>query len=604
MEKRLTLEEIKELRKQAKSLGFSLVMEEMLSDDELRERFASVYKLELDDPKRYEIMEEAALDLVMQYEDPVELEYLAANVVDTDLHEALAKAVLRNQDKLNCTLSSDQLSNIVVSVENTEFLEECKAKHEEYNIDEYGVYLIDTMLIYYQTDFKEPEEPSAEELIEAEKLAEQIQKEQDMYGDPDSNQPSVAWLDAYGAYPKGFYEPLPETDYDVEHPLDYSKAERFAIRVYEGVTPGGGSLGLDLQAYKTINAMNYPGISNELERIFDDRTVINPTAIFQTEELMQRSLDLYSVMYKYGQRMDRDRKAFRVDRASAAQLVYDTGRVVSNFSTSTTGYKSFSKADIALEEVVIRKGTPCADFKEVLGHHDYELATEAEILVAPGAVVTSEQPRPPQSQEELKMKNKSFGPASAVYVMTISPPEKPQELTEAEEEDVFKSSQFVFNEDNRKKAAVFIAKLLDLSQQGYSKQDVIQMMDSEDLKAYLDWKEAFQSVYQYRIRQIALKIDREVAAAKENGNPLYSETIPSYDVQDERDGENDSISKNPTIGLEEIEKMIKNQNLKDSMGKAKGLLTFLEKLKGKSGPDGEEKINPLEEKDNGSRDDD
>jgi hypothetical protein len=25
--------------------------------------------------------------------------------------------------------------------------------------------------------------------------------------------------------------------------------------------------------------------------------------------------------------MDRDRKAFRVDRASAAQLVYDTGRV-------------------------------------------------------------------------------------------------------------------------------------------------------------------------------------------------------------------------------------------------------------------------------------
>lgn len=601
MEKRLTLEEINELRKAAKTLGFSFVMEEMLSNDELRERFASVYELELDDPKRYEIMEEAALDLVMQYEDPIELEYLAANVVDTDLHEALAKAVLRNQDKLHCILSSDQLANIVVSVENTEFLEECKAKHEEYNIDEYGVYLIDTMLIYYQTDFIEGE-PSAEELIEAEKLVEQLQKEQDMYVDPDSNQPSVAWLDAYGAYPKGFYEPLPETDYDVEHPLDYSKAERFAIRVYEGVTPGGGSLGLDLQAYKTINAMNYPGISNELERIFDDKTVINPTAIFQTEELMQRSLDLYSVMYKYGQRMDRDRKAFRVDRASAARLVYDTGRVVSNFSTSTTGYKSFSKADIALEEVVIRKGTPCADFKEVLGHHGYELATEAEILVAPGAVVTSEQPRPPQSQEELKMKNKSFGPASAVYVMTISPPEKPQELTQAEEEDVFKSSQFVYNEDNRKKAATFIAKLLDLSQQGYSKQDAIQMMDPEDLRAYLDWKEAFQRVYQYRIRQIALMIDREVAAAKENGEPLYSETIPSYDDQDERDGENDSISKTPTISFDEIEKMIQNQS-KDSLGKAKGLLTFLEKIKEKSVPDGGSKVNPIDEKDNGSRDD-
>ena len=51
---------------------------------------------------------------------------MTANVVDTDLHEALAKAVLRNQDKLHCILSSDQLANIVVSVENTEFLEECK----------------------------------------------------------------------------------------------------------------------------------------------------------------------------------------------------------------------------------------------------------------------------------------------------------------------------------------------------------------------------------------------------------------------------------------------------------------------------------------------
>ena len=48
--------------------------------------------------------------------------------------------------------------------------------------------------------------------------------------------------------------------------------------------------------------------------------------------------------------------------------------------------------------------------------------------------------------------------------------------------------------------------------------------------------------------------------------------------------------------------MIQNQS-KDSLGKAKGLLTFLEKIKGKSGPDGEEKINPLSEKDNGTRDD-
>ncbi len=577
MEKRLTLEEIEELKKAAKTLGFSFVMEDMLSNEELKKRFASVYELEIDDPKRFEIMEEACLDLAMQFEDAEALMDLTVNIVDADLHESLAKAVLKNHKKLNCIITPEMAADIAFSVESQAFLRECIEKHEEYNIDAFGVNLLESVLLYYSADFVE-EEPSAADLVEMEKFVENLQNEYSGDLENEDEERKFIWESAYGVYHKGYYNPHPDFFYEVDRPLDYSKAEMFAIRIYEGVNPGGGTLGDDLEAYKTINAMNYPGIANELERIFDDKAVINPTAIFQSTELMSTSLDLYSVMYKYGQRMTKDRKGYRVDRASAAKLIYETGRVVSNFSTSTTGYKNFSKADIALEEVVIKKGTPCADFKEVFGAKDYELSGESEILVAPGALVVSEAPRPPQSPEELKMKNKSFKPASAVYVMTVSPPEKPKELTQAEEEDMFQSEIFLHDEKNRARAATFITKLVDLSHQGYSKDEAMKIISEDDMKAYLAWKEAFQRVYGYATRQIALQIDQDVEKARQNGEPLFSPSTPNYYEMDEEQ----NSGANQTIPIDEITKMVEGKNLQKTTDKAKELLDFLGNLEKKN----------------------
>ena len=578
MGKVLTEEEIKELMISSKSLGFSLIMEDMLSNDDLKIRFADAFALDYDDPKREKIIEEACLDIAMQFTKSLDLEKLATSITGMELHDAFAKVIIRNQDKLNVELNSEQLVNIAFNVEDVDFLRECVDRHEEYGIDDFGKDLLDSVIMYHQTEFVE-DEPSPEELIAIEKFADEVTK--DAMKDLDSGEElgdAFVWEGAYGGFAKGYYNPLSPESYETDYPLDYSEAEKFAIRIYEGVNPGGGSLGDDMNAYKTINAMNYPGISNELERIFDDKSAINPSAIFQHAELMQKSLDLFSVMYKYGQRMTKDRRGYRVDRASAAKLVYETGKTVSNFSTSTTGYKNFSKADIALEEVTIMQGTPCADFKEVLGMYHYELATESEILVAPGCIVDSKPPRAPETAEEKKMKNKSYGPASAVYEMTISAPEKPKELTQEEEEDVFKSEMFISDVENRKKAASFIAKLLDLSHQGYSKEDVMKVIDPDELANYLEWKEAFQRVYQYRTRQIALEIDRKVKEAKERGEPLFTSYVPPLD-RDDVEESNDKSPIKKEISMKEIQEMTEKHSLEKQATTAKKLLDFLNKVK-------------------------
>ena len=582
MGKVLTLEEIEELNNASKSLGFSFVMEDMLSSDELRDRFSEAFDLDYDDPKRAEVVDEACLDLAMQFTDPEALTKLAQDITGIEIHDSFAKMIIKNQDKLNVKLTSEQLVNIAFNVIDVNFLKEVVADHEKYGIDDIGVGILDSVVTYHTLDLPD-DEPSAEELIAIEKFAEEMLHDGLGEFETEEDKNRFVWEGTYGGYAKGYYNPLSEESYETAHPLDYSEAEKFAIRIYEGVSPGGGTLGDDLQAYKTINAMNYPGISNELERIFDDKSGINPSAIYQVSELMQKSLDLYTVMYKYGQRMTRDRKGYRVDRASAAKLVYETGKTISNFSTSTSGYKNFSKAEIALEEVVIKQGTPCADFKEVLGVQNYELMTESEILVAPGCIVESKPPRAPESESEKKMKNKSYGLATAVYEMTVSAPERPQDLTQEEEEDVFQNDLYISDVEHRKEAASFIAKLLDLAHQGYSKEDAMAIMDPEDMAAYLEWKEAFQRVYRYRTRQLAVEIDRKVELAKANGEPLFTDNLPSYDIEEEEIIPGDVPIKKG-ITMKEIQEMVEKQKLEKTMSSAQKLLDFLNAVKNKPEP--------------------
>ena len=392
-------------------------------------------------------------------------------------------------------------------------------------------------------------------------------------------QAALIWESASGNFSrterpgKVFYEdPL-------RGPLDYTEEEKFAIEVYEGVVPGGGHLGHDPEAYRTINAMMFPGIDNEMERIFDNGSKLNADAIYQAEELLERSVALYSVMYKYGQRMPGDKVGYRVDRASAAKLAAEEGKTISNFSTSITGYKRFSKADIALEKIHIKQGTPCADFKEILGSDGYYLSDEAEVLVAPMCPIEVLEEREPISQEELKIRNTRGGHASRVYEMRTVVPEKAEPLTEEEQRDYDEQRRIFESEEYRDAAATFISKLDYLRRDGFKKEEASIIIDQEDLKRYLEWKSAFQAVYRYRVRERMLEIDREVEEATREGRPLYSGAKPSRDhdgteslSMDIHEGDKDinEIIDDDTEELDEYEKTIDISEI-DALAKSRTL---------------------------------
>ena len=354
-------------------------------------------------------------------------------------------------------------------------------------------------------------------------------------------------------------------------PLDYTESEIFAINIYQGVAPDEKGLGSNAQAYKTMNTILFPGIDHEIERICDDDTRISPEAIYQADELMDRLVDLYTVMYKYGKRMTAERAGYKVARNTTIRKIIENGRTISNFSTSANGFNQmFSKADIALIYTIIEQGTPCADFTEILGDDNYYFSNELETLVAPMCQVELIEERLPETVEEKKIKNNSGGLASKVYKIRISPPKK-DKISLDDKKEYFEKSKKYISDKYRTNAATFIAKLQDLKNSRFSKEQIISIMNKEDLKMYLEWKDAFAQVYYYRIRERMAEIDRKVNEAHKNGKPMY------IHKQGNILNENNAIR----IPMAEISSMANGQDYCINMAKYNKVINYISGILGK-----------------------
>ena len=326
----------------------------------------------------------------------------------------------------------------------------------------------------------------------------------------------VDWINANGYFFKEEYV-VPYNEEKGTNNLTYTEAEIHAIKVYEGVRPSVGPLARDANAYMTINAMMFPGIDNELERIFDDNTTLSTSSIYNIEELLRTSCDLYSAMYKYGKRMAKNKIGYKIARASTAKQIADEGRIISNFSTSQKGYsKGFKKDNISIIQAMIKAGTPCADFLEILGKDDYMYIKENEVLVAPMCIVKVLEERPPRGVIEKGVKSFRQQEPLMVYKLLILPPPKATPLTEKEYDDYSQKREIIYDELHREKAASFIAKLQFLKRNGFQKSNILYGMDEEnsksfheDMESYLEWKNAFQDVYRYKVREIMLELDKE-----------------------------------------------------------------------------------------------
>ena len=553
MKKKIGESELHKLAEYSDTDEFYDVFESLLDGENLRAAFRAAIEGAYSEEDTMTVLERAVVDFAQRVEDRASLFPVGICIPEGDLREAYAQGITRAHAKGEIDDKSKYLATSIADVAalscDEDFLRDVFEHAADYDLEGYAGRVIDTHQIIYQDDLDIYRE--YKDLKDSHQLEEAVPFE-------------TKWADASGSFDtKAMYFPPRFDDDRVLGPLDFTKLEKYAIKIYEGVKPyadngGRGPLSSAATSYMTLNAMFFDGVENELERIFEDGKDLIPEALFQADEILDRSLDLFSAMYKYGKRMPEDKTGYRVDRASSAKKVFDEGHTVSSFSTSMKGYSdAFTKKRIALVEVIVRRGTPCADFHDVLGHDDYTLSGEREILVAPYVRVTSKKPRKPQGTEEqiLDYDNKV---AQAVYEMETVPSEKSHELTEMEKADYERKLAIFKDPVRRKKAATFMAKLMNLrlSHWSYTSNDALKCINREDLKQYMEWKAAFQDVYRYRTREIMLEIDRGIEEAQKKGEPLYY--FKMYDEEQEsKEAELDNSYVQEEI--EGIDEVVENQ---------------------------------------------
>lgn len=295
---------------------------------------------------------------------------------------------------------------------------------------------------------------------------------------------------------------------------EYTYEEKRALKIYEGASEDKGVLALDSDAYKTINSMFFPDIDNEVARIFEDGSYLNDNAIRKAEELLACTLNMYLTMYKYGQKMNKSAHVLRIDRAASFPVMEERGETVSNFSTSLQDEfnESFKKAHMVLVEAEIEPGAVCVDFEDVL-KSDYRFSKEREILVAPFSPVTIEDIE--LTESDMKIRDRAGKPPERKVKMIVKASEKAKPLSDeekAEKEEMYK----IFNDPKiREEAAKFLEALSDRkdemdskSDHDYSRDHILEKIDPNLLQSYLDFKKAFQTIYRYETREIALTIEQ------------------------------------------------------------------------------------------------
>ena len=263
-----------------------------------------------------------------------------------------------------------------------------------------------------------------------------------------------------------------------ENGLPITGREIFALKTYQGVGTIDRARGKRYAKtiYRTINAMLYPGIDNEIERVFKDDEILNGEHIKDAEELLEIMKNLYSVSYKNATNMKEDEHGVRIDRVSSIEKMKKEKEILSNFSVSANGKynPSFIKNEMALVEVNIKPKTICSDINYLLKEESY-FPSEREILVMPFNKVTVEEKE--INEKDRKIKNSKGNEAKLKVYVTIEPPPKARPLTKEESKD---------------------------------EEETLKTIQEKEIKDYIEWKEAFRTVFKYEVREKQLKIDKQL----------------------------------------------------------------------------------------------
>lgn len=188
----------------------------------------------------------------------------------------------------------------------------------------------------------------------------------------------------------------------MDHDFGLKRRIKDALRLYEGDTRVRAENGQlcprqwadpfrkDEKAYQTLNALLFPGISNERARIFKENRQLNPVYVQRLEETLEVYCDIFRSMCWGREDRPEELVVRRVERMDSVELL-KKGRTISFVSASKAPYSSsFSQKDgVALMEIHIKPDMPYVDFQKALGE-EYARRDEKEVLLPPFVEISME----------------------------------------------------------------------------------------------------------------------------------------------------------------------------------------------------------------------
>lgn len=173
----------------------------------------------------------------------------------------------------------------------------------------------------------------------------------------------------------------------------------------------------DEKIYRTLNALLYPGIENEKERILIEGHVLNPAAVLRFSETFEVIRRIYSAMNCSEWKHNDVVCCRRIERSSAERYL-KRGFLPSFYSTSTGPYRReyADKAKIILLEFVLCPETPYVDFSRALGS-EYLKAREQEVLLPPFLPVELEERK--MEGQELFIRDMHGNPPVKKYIVHV-----------------------------------------------------------------------------------------------------------------------------------------------------------------------------------------
>mgnify|MGYP000888837999 FL=1 len=276
--------------------------------------------------------------------------------------------------------------------------------------------------------------------------------------------------------------------------LRFTEDELDSIKIYIGEDIGSEFYTGDDKTYTIINGLMRSGIVfSELGP--PNRNKVLCSIIEKPKDFLQICENLYSAMHKYGKCIETPIHAVRAE--TAVEDLLDSGMTRSFFSMTIgeNALQGFSRDYTSELEADVMNGTDCINVADIL-QGDYSMANENEILIAPYIPFDSE------VIEEKQVEKKLYDDRKIICMkkkcqLEFAHKQRLHALSQEEKEDYQNDLRILMDEDIRKMAIMYV--------NSYGGTAFY-----EGLKVYKVWREAFQKVFAYRQREIALDIDNSL----------------------------------------------------------------------------------------------